>query len=273
MGRIYKTKRFSSYLGEPRAILDINSAFTYEPLTPTPTPTPSVTPTKTNTPTPTKTPTPSVTGSQTPTPTKTPTTTPTNTITPSITPTQTKTPTNTPTPSSTPNYTGVEYLDYDYYRGVTNNNTWTYTGLSVSPGLLVVAAAYEGGFNGSQDITGVTINGFNCARAGFAKNGSNQMAGIYYVVNPSAKTIDVEVKLNQNSDKGAISVYRITNYNGAESYISGSATNNLGLLTSTLTGVTAHSAGVAVAISQAQTTIANTNNAADPMLLVQALWD
>jgi hypothetical protein len=261
MGRIYSTKRFSSYLGEPRAILDIDSNFTYAPASPTPTPTPSATTTKTPTPTPTRTPaasstqTPTQTPTNTPTNTQTPTNTATPTKTPTNTPTNTPTKTNTPTPSPTPAYASAQYLNYGYYSAASPTDVWTYTGLSISsPGLLVVAAAYEYTFfNGSQSITGVTINGFNCVRGAQGTNGNNEVGAIYYVVNASATTIDVQVRLNQVAGKGAISIYRIADYNTAIPYLSGGATNNLGLLTSTLTGVTPHSAGVALAISEGET--------------------
>jgi hypothetical protein len=130
MAQIYIRKRFSSYLGEERAIDDIVRSFIPDGPTPTPpTPTPSVTPTTTpivptpsvtptNTPsvtpttTPTLTPTPTGTPTQTPTntPSVTPTETPTNTpsVTPTLTPTNTSTPTTTPivpTPSVTPTNT------------------------------------------------------------------------------------------------------------------------------------------------------------------------
>jgi hypothetical protein len=125
MAQIYIRKRFSSYLGEERAIDDIVRSFIPDGPTPTPpTPTPSVTPTTTPivptpsvTPsvTPTNTPsvTPSTTPTLTPTPTEiacdftfsilpTPTPTPTNTSTPTTTPTETPTPTPTLTPTSSP---------------------------------------------------------------------------------------------------------------------------------------------------------------------------
>jgi hypothetical protein len=141
MAQIYIRKRFSSYLGEERAIDDIVRSFIPDgptPTPPTPTPsvtptttpivptpsitptnTPSVTPTSTITPTPTETPivpTPSVTPTETPTqtPTNTPSITPTNTTTPSVTPTETPTntpsitPTNTTTPSVTPTETPTQ---------------------------------------------------------------------------------------------------------------------------------------------------------------------
>lgn len=102
MGRVFYNKKFSDYLGENRAIMDIVESFVPDG-TPAPSPTPSITPS--NTPTPT----PSITPSNTPsvTPTNTPSTTPSNT--PSITPTNTPstTPSNTPsvTPSITPSVT------------------------------------------------------------------------------------------------------------------------------------------------------------------------
>jgi hypothetical protein len=83
MGRIFKTTKYSNYLGEERPLLDIYVRFI--PDTPTPTPSPTVT--------------------LTPSPSVTPTFTPSPSITPSITPTISLTPTNTmtPTPSPTPN--------------------------------------------------------------------------------------------------------------------------------------------------------------------------
>lgn len=99
MGRVFYNKRFSDYLGENRAIMDIVENFVPD-IVPSPTPTPSTTPT--NTPTPT----PSITPSNTPsvTPTNTPSTTPSNTpsITPSITPSVT--PSITPSSSPGPTY-------------------------------------------------------------------------------------------------------------------------------------------------------------------------
>jgi hypothetical protein len=107
MAQIYIRKRFSSYLGEERAIDDIVRSFIPDGPTPTPpTPTPSVTPTTTPiVPTPSVTPTntPSVTPTSTitPTPTETPIV-PTPSVTPTGTPTQTPTSTITPTPTETP---------------------------------------------------------------------------------------------------------------------------------------------------------------------------
>lgn len=120
MAQVFYRKRFSSYLGEQRAIDDIITQFvpdggglacdfTYSVL-PTPTPTasptatPTVTPTNTQTPTPTntETPTPTVTTTPTNTPTNTETPTPTVTSTPTVTPTNTTTPTVTPTSTITP---------------------------------------------------------------------------------------------------------------------------------------------------------------------------
>ena len=105
MSRIFYRKKFSDYLGEQRAIDDIITFFTSDPL-PSPTPTPSNTPFPlTQTPTPTVsvtvTPTPSFTA--TPTLTQTPTRTPSVTSSPtaSVTSTPTLTPTNTQTPTPT----------------------------------------------------------------------------------------------------------------------------------------------------------------------------
>lgn len=113
MAQVFRRKKFSSYLGEQRAIDDIVMMFTSD-LGPTPSPTPTpITPTPTASPvSPTPTPTPSITPSSTPqststpTPTRTPqvTSTPTSTSTPqpTSTPTSTSTPTNTPTSSPVP---------------------------------------------------------------------------------------------------------------------------------------------------------------------------
>lgn len=80
MGRVFYNTQYSDYLGENRAILDINVRNVPDvpsptpSVTPSPTPTPSITPTRTVTPTVTSTPTvtPSVTTSPTVTPTITP---------------------------------------------------------------------------------------------------------------------------------------------------------------------------------------------------------
>jgi hypothetical protein len=73
MGKIFTRKQFSDYLGEQRAILDVNTSFFLDP-SPTPSPTPaapSPTPTRKQTPTPTPTGTLGI----TPTPTITPSST------------------------------------------------------------------------------------------------------------------------------------------------------------------------------------------------------
>jgi hypothetical protein len=123
MAQIYIRKRFSSYLGEERAIDDIVRSFIPDGPTPTPpTPTPSVTPTTTPiVPTPTETPTqtptntPSITptNTSTPTPTSTITPTPTTTTTPTVTPSVTPTETPTPTPTLTPTSSPVPAFDPD----------------------------------------------------------------------------------------------------------------------------------------------------------------
>lgn len=105
MSKVFYRKKFSDYLGQEMALLDI-----FAQNIPNPSPTPTSTPTQTPTPsvTPTFTPTASITPTITPTNTSTPTVTPTNTITPTNTktptPTKTSTPTNTPTvtPTITP---------------------------------------------------------------------------------------------------------------------------------------------------------------------------
>lgn len=130
MSKVFYRKKFSDYLGQEMALLDI---FAQNIPNPSPTPTPSplpITPTQTTTPTktPTPTPTPSITATITPTLTSTPTVTPTNTITPTNTktptPTRTQTPTVTPTitPSSTPDVlyqtsVVIESCDGNLYTG------------------------------------------------------------------------------------------------------------------------------------------------------------
>jgi hypothetical protein len=103
MSQLFRNKKFSSYLGEQRAILDIIIGFTPNP-SQTPTPSPTATLQITPSPTGTLTPTPSITASATATLTPTPTNTATNTPTPTNTGTPTQTPTNTstPTPTMTP---------------------------------------------------------------------------------------------------------------------------------------------------------------------------
>ena len=123
MGRIFKTTKYSDYLGEERPLLDIYVQFIPD----TPTPTPSVTPTMT----PTISLTPSVTPTISLTPTNTVTMTPTNNPTASV----------TPTPTATPSYecslfefkvTGaIGNTKYEYVScaGVTSiwNNSKTFT--------------------------------------------------------------------------------------------------------------------------------------------------
>lgn len=134
MSKVFYRKKFSDYLGQEMALLDIFAQNIPNPSpTPTPSPlpiTPSITPTNTKTPTPTPTPsiTPTITPSITPTSTVTPSITPTNTVTPTTTktptPTRTQTPTVTPTvtPSSTPDVlyqtsVVVESCDGNLYTG------------------------------------------------------------------------------------------------------------------------------------------------------------
>lgn len=94
MSKVFYRKKFSDYLGQEMALLDI-----FAQNIPNPSPSPSPTPTRTPTPTPTST--PGASPSPTPTPSITPTITPTITVTPSITPTMTVTPTETKTPTPT----------------------------------------------------------------------------------------------------------------------------------------------------------------------------
>ena len=106
MGSIFANKRFSDYLGENRAILDIVIRQVSD-ISPSPTPTPTVTMTMTPTISVTPTLTVTVTSTVTQTPTNTPTLTMTNTPTVTVTSTQTQTPTSTvtETPTQTPTTT------------------------------------------------------------------------------------------------------------------------------------------------------------------------
>jgi hypothetical protein len=94
MAQVFKTTKYSNYLGEYRPLLDI--VVNFDGPYPTPSVTPSISMTPSVTPSISVTPsvTPSIGSSQTPTPTITSTLTPTPTITSTLTP--------TPTPSSTP---------------------------------------------------------------------------------------------------------------------------------------------------------------------------
>lgn len=105
--KVFLNKKFSNYLGEQRALLDI--VVRYEAAIP---PSPSATPIPaTPTPTPSVTPIP-VTPSQTATPTSSPIPpTPSVSATQTSTPQPTGTPTNTPTPSSSPAVS--EYLLFE----------------------------------------------------------------------------------------------------------------------------------------------------------------
>jgi len=142
MGRVFLNKKFSNYLGENRAILDIVARFVPDgpipspsptpTLTRTPTPTPSITPSITPSVSPTPTITPTSTQGLTPSPTPTPsitpsitptiTTTPTITITPSITPTITTSPTTTPTPTLTPTPTSTPPVVLEFHLRAENSD-------------------------------------------------------------------------------------------------------------------------------------------------------
>jgi hypothetical protein len=97
MGTIFKSIKYTLFMGQPRPILDIITDFKSDGPPPTPSITPSITPTISLTPT--FSPTPSITRTNTPTPSITPTLTRTPTVTPTLTPTQTSTPTPTSTPA------------------------------------------------------------------------------------------------------------------------------------------------------------------------------
>jgi len=125
MARNFFNKKFSDYLGEQRALLDIITQFFGATPTPTATPfaspsptptatptrTPSLSPTPTTTVSPTRTPSATATPSVTPSPSQTPFPSPSSSVTPSatpsVTPSITKTPSVTPsaTPSATPSLT------------------------------------------------------------------------------------------------------------------------------------------------------------------------
>ena len=121
MARNFFNKKFSDYLGEQRALLDIITQFFGA--TPTPTPTPFASPS------PTATPTPSVTSSLTPTPsaTTTPTVTPTRTVTPTVTPSPSQTNLPTPSNSVSPTVTPSPTASVTPTRSVTPSPTATPT--------------------------------------------------------------------------------------------------------------------------------------------------
>ena len=121
MARNFFNKKFSDYLGEQRALLDIITQFFGATPTPTATPfaspsptptatptrTPSLSPTPTATVSPTRTPSVTQTPSVTPSPSQTPFPSPSSSVTPSATPSVTPSTTTTPsvTPSATPSAT------------------------------------------------------------------------------------------------------------------------------------------------------------------------
>lgn len=139
MAQVFRRKKFSSYLGEQRAIDDIVMLFTQDLFpsptatpqpTSTPTPTPSITPsnTPTGTPSPTNTSTPST------TPQSTPTSTPSSTPQPTSTPTASLTPQPTSTPTQTPTSTGLGCdISYTVLPSPTPSITPSPTGSSVDP--------------------------------------------------------------------------------------------------------------------------------------------
>lgn len=86
MSQVFKTTKYSDYLGEERPLLDIYVNFENPPVSPSVTPTISLTPSVTPTISVTPSITPSLNSSPTPTPSFT--STPTSTTTPTLTPTQ-----------------------------------------------------------------------------------------------------------------------------------------------------------------------------------------
>lgn len=97
MSQVFKTTKYSDYLGEERPLLDIYVNFENPPVSPSVTPTISLTPSVSPTISVTPSVTPSLNSSPTPTPSFT--STPTTTTTPTLSPTNTSTPTLTPTQS------------------------------------------------------------------------------------------------------------------------------------------------------------------------------
>jgi hypothetical protein len=132
MGRVFYNTRFSNYLGENRAILDIIVRNVPDGPVPSPTPTPTLTRTPT--------PTPSI----TPTRTVTPTITPTRTLTPTVTPTQTNYPI-CPEEFIITNSTGGNDFDGTYDR------KYSYSGGSMNYGY----------YTGSQYLVGTAPDGYN----------------------------------------------------------------------------------------------------------------
>lgn len=136
MAQVFHKKKFSSYLGEQRAIDDIVMSFT-EDILPSPTPTP---------PNPSPTPTPSI--------------TPTNTSTPTVTPTNTSTPTVTPTPTitQTPNALCPAEIIISNASNTTTFNNGTYSRLtSYSGGTFI--SAWGGPLSTNRVVVGTAPDG------------------------------------------------------------------------------------------------------------------
>jgi hypothetical protein len=195
MGQVFYRKKFSSYLGEQRALLDITAMFTSD-LPPSPTPTPSVTPTQTPgaSPTPTVTPTATVTPTVTPTPTPTVTVTPTVTTTPTVTPTVTPTETVTPTPTLTPTPTGTpnplcpSQMDVQYFGSLVSSfASGAYDRLTVYSGGVFDTSYVIGAGPGSQTIGFATApDGGDYATYGFVSGSS-----YYQIIKYFSGTTDI----------------------------------------------------------------------------------
>ena len=165
--------------------------FNYWDITPSPTPTSTTTPT----------PTPSI------TPTNTPSTTPTNT--PSITPTLTNTPSATPPKSLT------------YITSRVNQNSlssYTYTGLTISPGTIVVLTSNFGGFS-NTGITGATLNGVSMTQFG-TPGGSFGYYWDNFYLTTTATTTDITINYfgGASPSNNTIGVYRLNNLNSNTPY-------------------------------------------------------
>ncbi len=196
MAQIFYRKKFSDYLGEERALLDIVAMFTQN-LAPSPTPTPTLTMTPTVTSTPTVTPTLTSTPTLTPTQTSTPAATSTPTPTPTVTSTSTPTPTITSTATPTPTLTNTPTLTPTR----TATPTPTATPVPAFSGDVLVAGAYTV-FNGNTRNRLVDLMSDGVENSSFYTNlGSGFNAPLW-------KTVEQEI------DAQIIVGGQFTNFNG-----------------------------------------------------------
>jgi hypothetical protein len=236
MGRIFKTTKYSDYLGEERPLLDIYVRFIPD----TPTPTPSVTPTITpsNTPNPTTTPTPSV------TPTITPSITSSNTPTPSVT--QTVTPSST-VPSFSANTT---YITNRTSSIITGNTLFSSVEIG-SPTQLVIGVSSEiisGGSIGSVSVNGVFASQISQQNSTVDDTYSSSLWRIV----PTASTVDIQVNVSSGKQtRGcAINLFSLNTASGPYKTqgASNTTTGTSGRLTTlNVTGLTGNTSVIGLA--------------------------